>query len=314
MSSIVADRTATGIVGAESVVYGVEDLVTSHRFFEDFGLTTIEHGQHGATLETLERTTIQLRGSGDASLPAAKEEGSTLREIVWGVDTKEHLQALATDLARDRPVVTGPDGTVHTVDEDGYGMAFTLTQRTPVRLEPQSLNTVGEAVRRNEPARLYERATPAHIGHILLYCLNYEEQLAFYTNRLGFMVSDTLREFGAFLRCCTDHHNLFLLKHHRTGLNHVSFGVQGLDEIMGGFGMLTRQGWEPVWGLGRHYLGSNLFYYFRNPAGAYIEYYADLDCITNPELWEPRDWDPQTPEALFAWGGWPPVSFLDPEE
>ena len=28
------------------------------------------------------------------------------------------------------------------------------------------------------------------------------------------------------------------------------------------------------WGLGRHFLGSNLFWYFRDPAGNYAEYYA----------------------------------------
>ena len=34
-----------------------------------------------------------------------------------------------------------------------------------------------------------------------------------------------------------------------------------------------------VWGLGRHFLGSNLFWYFRDPAGNFAEYYADLDQI-----------------------------------
>ena len=34
-----------------------------------------------------------------------------------------------------------------------------------------------------------------------------------------------------------------------------------------------------VWGLGRHFLGSNLFWYLRDPAGNFAEYYHDLDQI-----------------------------------
>jgi hypothetical protein len=85
--------------------------------------------------------------------------------------------------------------------------------------------------------------------------------------------------------------------------------VQDLDEIMGGFTYLQKRGYEPVWGPGRHYIGSNLFYYFRNPAGAYVEYYADMDCISDPNQWKPGEFSPGQPEALFAWGGYPPAEF-----
>lgn len=297
------------LVGIESVTYGVEDLAQAATFFEDFGLTVAERANAGLTLTTPESTSLNLRAVDDPSLPAAMEPGSTVREIMWGVDSPESLDALAADLATDRPVVTDAEGAIHTVDPTGYGIAFRVTRRTPVRLTPQTLNTVGEAVRHNARFRAYERAAPQHIGHIVLYHPDLEPAVDFYTRRLGFMVSDRLTNFGAFLRCSTDHHNLFLLRHGRTGLNHLSFGVQGVDEIMGGFAYLSKRGYEPVWGLGRHYIGSNLFYYFRNPAGAYVEYYADMDCITDPAMWTPGEFSPGQPEALFAWGGYPPKEF-----
>ena len=36
-----------------------------------------------------------------------------------------------------------------------------------------------------------------------------------------------------------------------------------------------------VWGLGRHHIGSNFFWYLKDPAGNFTEYYADLDCIVD---------------------------------
>jgi len=297
------------LIGIESVTYGVEDLTRAGKFFADFGLSALERGTHGATFGTPEGTTVALRAADDLSLPAAMEPGPAVREITWGIDSQASLDALAADLATDRPVVTDADGTAHTVDPAGYGIAFRVTRRTPVELEPQTLNTIGRALRLNARARIYERAMPQHIGHIVLYAPGLQRAVDFYRKRLGFMVSDTLKDFGAFLRCSTDHHNLFLLRHGRTGLNHLSFGVRDLDEIMGGFTMLSKEGWEPAWGLGRHYIGSNLFYYFRNPGGGYVEYYADMDCIADPDAWQPGEFSPAQPEALFAWGGYPPKDF-----
>jgi len=297
------------LVGIESVTYGVDDVPGAGAFFADFGLRKVEEGEHGYTFITPESTSLLVRASHDASLPVAMEPGSTVREIVWGVDSQASLDALTADLSSDREVGTDADGTVRTVDPTGYGIGFRVTGRTPVVLAPQTLNTIGDAARRNERFRFYERAEPQHIGHIVLYAPNLPEAVDFYTRRLGFMISDTLKDFGAFMRCSTDHHNLFLLRHRRTGLNHVSFGVHGIDEIMGGFAYLSKQGYEPAWGLGRHYIGSNLFYYFKNPAGAYVEYYADMDCISDPQAWQPGEFSPGQPEALFAWGGYPPKEF-----
>ena len=49
-------------------------------------------------------------------------------------------------------------------------------------------------------------------------------------------------------------------------------------------------------GLGRHSLGSNLFHYIRDPWGSWIEYFTDIDRIT--EDWTPREW--QTPPAVWC--------------
>ncbi|MGH3393581.1 MAG: VOC family protein, partial [Streptosporangiaceae bacterium] len=67
-----------------------------------------------------------------------------------------------------------------------------------------------------------------------------------------------------------------------------------------------------VWGLGRHHVGSNFFWYLRDPAGNFSEYYSDLDCIVDDALWTPRTWEGA--RGLYSWGPPPPPSFLAPED
>src|SRR2546430_17092077 len=66
---------------------------------------------------------------------------------------------------------------------------------------------------------------------------------------------------------------------------------------------MQEAGWQPGWGLGRHVIGSNFFYYLRDPWGSFAEYFHDLDYIPQQCAWEPRDF-PEA-EALHPWG--PPV-------
>ena len=43
-----------------------------------------------------------------------------------------------------------------------------------------------------------------------------------------------------------------------------------------------------VWGMGRHFAGSNFYWYLADPAGSFIELYSDLDQILDDEAWECR--------------------------
>ena len=80
----------------------------------------------------------------------------------------------------------------------------------------------------------------------------------------------------------------------------------------GAFAMLEGRPERQVWGLGRHYAGSNFFWYLKDPAGNFSEYYSDMDCIVDDQLWTPEDLEGA--RGLFAWGPPPPPSFLHPED
>jgi hypothetical protein len=67
-----------------------------------------------------------------------------------------------------------------------------------------------------------------------------------------------------------------------------------------------------VWGLGRHYAGSNFFWYLKDPSGNFAEYHSDMDCIPEDALWTPEILEGA--KGLFNWGPPPPASFLEPED
>ena len=126
----------------------------------------------------------------------------------------------------------------------------------------------------------------------------------FFIQGIGFKVSDTVAGLASFLRCSTDHHNLLVQPAPVPLLHHTSWQVDDVDVIgRGARALLAKDPARHVWGLGRHHIGSNYFWYLKDPAGNFTEYYADLDCIVDDELWKPLEWD--GPKSLYDWG--PPV-------
>jgi hypothetical protein len=52
--------------------------------------------------------------------------------------------------------------------------------------------------------------------------------------------------------------------------------------------MLTA-GYRGGWGLGRHVLSSDYFYYVRDPWGSYCEYSFDIDYVPEGFVWRAHD-------------------------
>ncbi|MNV45918.1 hypothetical protein D3C71_1377300 [compost metagenome] len=61
---------------------------------------------------------------------------------------------------------------------------------------------------------------------------------------------------------------------------------------------MARRGWDTQLGPGRHPVSSAYFWYFKNPAGGLIEYYADEDHLD--ERWQPREFEPG-PTVFAEW-------------
>lgn len=301
------------ILGIHSLIYGVDDLERSTRFFDDFGLPLVRRDGHGSDfqLEEGSRVLLRLRDDPDLPTPYAAENG--VRELVWGVDSEARLAALEKDLSSDRIVRRDAQGTVHTQDDCGVPIALSVYRRRPPRPDGALENGLGEIRRWNRHRTWYRRARPKIIHHAVFGVPDVDAGVAFYTRRLGFRISDISRGLGVFMRCDgrNDHHNLFFLRMPKLTWNHVSFGVENIDELMTGANHMQRQGWVSDIGLGRHRISSTLFYYMPCPAGGRAEYSADTDYLTDdwkPKIWEPRfgnfHWVGAMPENLRSEPEW----------
>lgn len=288
------------ISGIDRVTYGVEDLEAAKKFFSDWGLKLVREGDGGLDFETLSGGEIFVRKMDDPALPPAIEEGSTLRQIIWSTDTQDELDACRNVLAR-QPGFYEKDGTIGCTDPVGVGIAVRVSRQHPVEVKGAPANTYDNPVRIDTPTPGYERAEPAEIGHVVFFTDKLDEATAFY-EELGFKMSDRYPGRGHFMRTRArgGHHNLFYLKlpNGKPGLNHVAFKVRDIHEVFGGGMNMARAGWKTQLGPGKHPISSAFFWYFYNPCGGLVEYYADEDILT--ENWKPRDFEPSL-SVLTEW-------------
>jgi catechol 2,3-dioxygenase-like lactoylglutathione lyase family enzyme len=288
------------ILGIDEITYGANDLDTCRRFFTDWGLKLAEDARQRLVFESLNGCRVIVADPARGDLPAPIEEGPTLREVVWGVQDAATLAHLRQRLAGLPGFFDG--GTrISCTDPNGLSAAFQVSLKRAVDVHGVPANTWDKRVRVDQPSALYERATPVEVGHVVFFVSDLVACEAFYA-ALGFVASDRYPGRGAFLRCAArgGHHDLFLLQtpDAKRGLNHVAFTVRDIHEVFGGGLHFSRCGWETQLGPGRHPISSAYFWYFRNPAGGLIEYYADEDELT--EAWTPREFEPG-PTVFAEW-------------
>ena len=91
-------------------------------------------------------------------------------------------------------------------------------------------------------------------------------------------------------------------------MHHVSWDVGSVQEVGLGASYMAKAGYDRGWGLGRHVLGANYFYYIRDPWGSYCEYSADIDFIPADCDWPAADHAAE--DAFYLWGPQPPEEFV----
>jgi catechol 2,3-dioxygenase-like lactoylglutathione lyase family enzyme len=288
------------IIGLDSVYFGVNDINESRRFLNDFGLKEIEASKTGALFQTAEGSEIILRGIHDSGLPPAVIEGSTVREIVWGVQSAADLVEIQNELSKDREIKLDSEGVLHAIDPEGYGIAFRIMRHKPLIIQP-CINFPGTPFRINQAINFSDRPPICHLGHVVVFCQNFKETTEFYQKRLGFRLSDRVLGVGDFLRASGshDHHSWFLIgAGNKKGLHHVSFEMREFEDIMVAGLQMKKKNWKTKVGPGRHGIGSNYFWYFESPLGGAVEYSSDLDYVTDE--WQSHEWKP-SPEITAGW-------------
>jgi hypothetical protein len=291
------------ILRIERVVYAVDDVPTCARFFEDFGLLPVNISGDRAELRTLVNQVIELRRSDDSTLAAPLESGSTVREVVWGVDSQASLDVLVDDLRADRAVTVDSEGVAHTLDETGFGLGLAVA--APEELDPTQFlsNAYGNVHRWNAGLSAPEVIRPLRICHIALNIPKEgrEKANAFYQDRLNFRATDVVKPMGTFMQAegDDDQHNLLLChRPDRAGINHTSYEVRNFDEVVVGGNLMIEKGWREARQLGRHTVGSNVFRFIHAPCGGRVEYAADMDRVD--DSYETRVHEETPPHHLWT--------------
>ncbi|HET8846614.1 MAG TPA: VOC family protein [Ktedonobacteraceae bacterium] len=223
-----------------------------------------------------------------------------LHHISFELDTDAELAALAARLqqsgvelsleARDGDAEMGD--TLWFNDPDGNRLEISVTPEDELSLPP----TASEGRR--------GRLRPHALQHLALRTMNLEEMVEFYTEGLGFDISDWLLRECVWLRSNTDHHTIMLMQG-KQDVDHVGYSIPSGPEMLAWADYLSRMQRPILWGPGRHGAGNDLFLRFADTDGIHIELsaelqqYYDRDVTTPPRLWHTR------PSALNLWGVMP---------
>jgi hypothetical protein len=160
------------------------------------------------------------------------------------------------------------------------------------------------------------------LGHYGLCVQDFNKQMDFYTRNFNFAPTDFLfvdgengerKDVAVFLhidigQAYTDHHTFFMSTNPTSHVHHCSFEVHDFDSQNLGHEWLVSKKYNPVWGVGRHILGSQLFDYWWDTSGFMVEHYADGDLVNEDT---PVGWGAAGDESLAVWGPEVPKWFLD---
>jgi catechol 2,3-dioxygenase-like lactoylglutathione lyase family enzyme len=169
----------------------------------------------------------------------------------------------------------------------------------PLPVERIALNDAANRPRLKELARIEPR--PSHVkrlGHAVINTPDVLKSVAWARRHLGLVSSDDVhaeddpdKTIASFNRAdrgaeYVDHHALMYALHARVGLNHLGFEADGLEDVLAGQDYLLRQAkYRHVWGIGRHFLGSQIFDYWKDPYGRQCEHWTDSDLLNHEHQW-----------------------------
>ena len=145
--------------------------------------------------------------------------------------------------------------------------------------------------------------TPLKLGHVAYRVTDVQAVTTFYTDVLGFRVSDWRDTTFSFLRCNTDHHTVNFVVDPVAQLHHIAFEVKDWPEIHRACDFLARNGIQLVWGPARHIIGHNIAAYHRNSDNVRVEFYCEMDQMKDEALgyFDPRPWHQDRPQRPKVW-------------
>ncbi len=278
------------------------DLDIQEQFLIHFGMHTVE------------KTDEMLLMKGDGPQPfiekVLKGEKKFISNAFLAASMQDLEKISKTDSFSDIEELSTPGGGFVSKgkDLDGFGVEVVFGIKELEKTSETIPTNEGRTVNRvNQMKRFIKGSYPRilRFAHCGLNAINPLESFEWYQQHLGLLATDKLFMgdpkdsetplFGIFSRLDkgmdpADHHTLFFLSapflsEGKPVMNHVSFEMFNIDDVFTGYEMLDSKKEEfnyfQEWGIGRHYQGSQLFDYWRNPFGQTHEHQTDGDMFDN---------------------------------
>ena len=202
----------------------------------------------------------------------------------------------ALDALRDRLVEAGLPILSEQVEERGLHRAIRF------RAPEGHVYEVFAGMDCDEPPFTSRGVPTRKFGHPTITCDDTRGAHDLFADVLDFRLSDEIGDgLLFFLRCNTEHHGIGIQKG-KPGLNHYAWNVESLATLGLLGDTLARNGGKFIWGPGRHGAGNNLFTYHYDPAGAVVEYYADLYHVWDERTYVPGKWPLDDHRGQNLWG------------
>lgn len=213
---------------------------------------------------------------------------------------------------------------VRVADPHGFQMEV-VHGLAPVAALPVNQYAVNTGSRKNMRAGKLQRVKRGpsqvkRVAHAVIMTPGAKERIKWYREMFGLISSDEvyagapdniIASFNRVDRGETfvDHHTFLCIEGPNAGLNHLSFEVESIDDVMLGHEHLRGMGkYEHVWGIGRHVLGSQVYDYWKDPWGRVHEHWTDTDVLNvanGSNLHSAEDglasqWGERVPEAFIT--------------
>lgn len=309
MSTLLKGESHYGIHSINCFALEVPSYDEAMRFFETFGLRVERASESGAlTLKTVASDHVWGR----------LYEGRRKRLAYCSLYCfQEDYTGLVAQIRKHGGVPFQGDPYVNDTgfwfrDPDGnllqVAVGPKLTGDAPAHCSPEELRPAGTrgVLGRSETGAVH----PSRLSHVLMFSTNLDKSIEFYRDALGMRLSDRSKDAVAFMhaRHGSDHHLIAFAASEAPGWHHSSWEVASVNEVGRGAEQMRDAGYVEGWGVGQHVLGSNFFYYVRDPWGSFAEYSFDIDFVPKGSEWKAGDHLPE--DSLYLWGPTLPDYFI----
>lgn len=142
-------------------------------------------------------------------------------------------------------------------------------------------------------------AGPLGLGHLVIGVPEIAAAEQFYTQVLGFRISDVFANRLVFMPCNPRHHSLGLGGFGNSGLSHIMLEVESIDDVGRTYDLCQARGVPISRALGRHSNDYMFSFYMESPSGFDVEY------GWNGRLVDDATWTTQQISSASLWGHQP---------